>query len=243
MRSQFLSAGRLLDGRVIYDQPARGYRTGMEPVLLAASVPARPGDRVVEAGTGAGAGLLTLAARVGGLTGTGIERDPAMAGIARANLASNGHTALTISTQDLADWQPDAHYDHAFANPPWHADSGTCSPEPGRRQAKTADDALLPRWASALARGLVARGTLTFILPAASMAKAVSALLSSGCPQVDIQPLWPRQGIAAKLIVMRGVRLGRGASRILPGLVLHEPDGAYTEAAQHILRDGRAMPM
>ena len=55
--------GTLLGGRVRYAQPARGYRTGIEPVLLAAAVPAVPGQAVLEAGTGAGAALLCLAAR------------------------------------------------------------------------------------------------------------------------------------------------------------------------------------
>ena len=83
------TAGGLLDGRVRYDQPVDGYRTGLEPVLLAAAVPARTGQRVLEAGTGAGAGLLCLAARVPGVMGVGIEADADMAALARCNLAAN----------------------------------------------------------------------------------------------------------------------------------------------------------
>jgi tRNA1Val (adenine37-N6)-methyltransferase len=47
--------GHLLGGRIRYRQPDTGFRSGLEPVLLAASVPARPGEHVLEAGTGAGA--------------------------------------------------------------------------------------------------------------------------------------------------------------------------------------------
>ncbi|MFT8614000.1 MAG: SAM-dependent methyltransferase, partial [Gluconobacter oxydans] len=36
--------GFLLGGRVRYDQFAKGYRPGLEPVLMAASLPARPGE-------------------------------------------------------------------------------------------------------------------------------------------------------------------------------------------------------
>ena len=46
-----------LDGRVRIRQPARGYRAGVDPVLLAASVPARDGQRVLELGCGVGAAL------------------------------------------------------------------------------------------------------------------------------------------------------------------------------------------
>ncbi|MCX7381847.1 MAG: SAM-dependent methyltransferase, partial [Alphaproteobacteria bacterium] len=64
----------LLGGRVVHSQPELGHRTGVEPVLLAAFVPARPGERVLEGGSGAGAGLLCLAARVA-VSGLGVEID------------------------------------------------------------------------------------------------------------------------------------------------------------------------
>ena len=47
-----ITHGHLLDGRVRYAQPAKGFRSGIEPVLLAASIPARAGQRVLEGGTG-----------------------------------------------------------------------------------------------------------------------------------------------------------------------------------------------
>ena len=76
--------GNLLGGRVSYAQPARGFRSGIEPVLLAAAIPARPGERILEGGSGAGAALLCLAARVGQVQGVGIEQDPALASIGAA---------------------------------------------------------------------------------------------------------------------------------------------------------------
>ncbi len=44
-------------------------------------------------------------------------------------------------------------------------------------------------------------------------------------------------------MLVRGVKGGRGACRVLPGLTLHEPEGGYTEAATAILRDGAALPL
>jgi tRNA1(Val) A37 N6-methylase TrmN6 len=73
------TTGGLLNGRVTYRQFAAGHRSGFEPVLLAASVPAKTGQCVLEAGTGAGAALLCLSARVPGITGYGLERDAATA--------------------------------------------------------------------------------------------------------------------------------------------------------------------
>ena len=137
------SGGTLLGGRLTYRQSETGYRTGIEPVLLAASIPVRPGECVVEGGTGAGAGLLCLAARVPGLAGLGLEIDPALAEMARANVAANRFAGLEIRAADLGAWRPQRRVDHAFANPPWHDPASTASPDPGRRLAKQAGAGLL----------------------------------------------------------------------------------------------------
>ena len=196
---------------------------------------------MVEAGAGAGAGLLSLAARVADVQGTGIERDPDIAAVARANIEANGRPGLHVLTQDVVGWRANAAYDHAMANPPWHKDAGTQSPDPGRRSAKLAGDGLLARWAVALARPLVRRGTLTLVLPAGLLAHGVAALSEAGCGEAAVLPLWPRASCQARLLILRGVRHGRGPARMLPGLILHDAEGGYTEEAEAVLRHGKAL--
>jgi tRNA1(Val) A37 N6-methylase TrmN6 len=234
-----LTHGTLLGGRVRYAQPAEGYRTGIEPVLLAAAVPARSGDRVLEAGTGAGAGLLCLAARVPGVAGTGLERDPAQAALAAANFADNGFGGLAAVQGDVVDWQSDAPYDHAFANPPWHDEAGTRSENHGRATAKIAGADLLDTWAGAMARRLRPRGTLSLILPASHLSAGLAALRGAGCGQASLLPLWPRRQTPARLIILQGVRLGRGPCVVCPGLVLHGEDGGFSAEAEAVLRGGK----
>ncbi len=233
------SEGHLLGGRVAYAQPVQGFRTGIEPVLLAASVPAAAGDVVVEAGTGAGAGLLCLMARMPGVIGHGIERDPAMAALARRNLAANDFSAV-IETADITEWRSQRPYSHAFANPPWHI-GGTTPSEPRRQAAKQARPGLLHAWAACLARGLVRRGTLSLAVPAAAAAEAIDALGAAQCKEVTLIPLWPHAGEPAKLLILRGVREGRGGTTIHPGLVLHAADGRYTADADLVLRGGEGL--
>jgi tRNA1(Val) A37 N6-methylase TrmN6 len=236
-----VTEGTLLGGRLIYHQPRAGYRTGLEPVLLAASVPARSGEAVLEAGTGAGAGLLSLLSRVSGVAGLGLERDQAMAALARQNLAANGFLQATIQAETVEAWQPDRGFDHAFANPPWHDADGTPSPVPAREAAKRGAPGLIGAWTAALAKCLRPRGTLSLIVPAAALAETVLALTAAKCPEITLLPLWPHAGGAAKLIILRGVRLGRGASSLHAGLVLHESNGQFSSAANAILRDGFAL--
>lgn len=230
------TSGTLLGGRVRYDQPDAGYRTALEPVLLAASVPARPGERVLEAGCGAGAGLLCLTARIEGLTGIGLERDAALAALAARNFAANGSTGLRVVPADVTQWRGNAPFDHAFANPPWHNPAGTTSPDPARRGAKHAPPGLLAAWARALAGNLRARGTLSLILPGALLLEAMLALAAAQCAEVAVFPLWPRAGAQAKLVILRATRLGKGGTRLLPGLVLHGLDG-FTPEANAVLKE------
>jgi tRNA1(Val) A37 N6-methylase TrmN6 len=244
------AAESLLGGRVRLRQPARGsggFRAGIEPVLLAAAVPARPGDRVLEAGCGSGAGFLCLAARVPGLAILAVERDPALAALARENAAAAGLAAQVEVVQgDVADpalARRLGPFDHAFANPPfWPA--GT-PPSGASRQAATHEaGAGLEDWARFLAAALrPRRGTATLILPAARFDVGAVALRAAGCGSVALLPLWPRAGTPAKRVVLRSVRGGRGPARVLPGLVLHEatPDGGYTAAAEAVLRDAAAL--
>ena len=232
------SAGWLLGGRVRHDQPTQGHRTALEPVLLAASIPARLGQRVLEAGTGSGAALLCLAARVPGLTGLGIERDSMLAATAQANFAANGFSELRVLLADLAEARPDGVFDHAFANPPWHDPAGTASPAPAREAARRATPGLFAVWATRLVTPLRHRGTLTLVVAAAALPACLLALADAGCGSPALLPLWPKAGRAAKLVLLRGIKGGRGPCRMLPGLVLHRESGAFTAAAEAILRDG-----
>ena len=233
--------GRLLGGRVRYAQPACGFRSGIEPVLLAAAVPAAPGESVIEGGSGAGAGLLCLAARVGGIEGLGIERDPALAALAQRNAAANSQPTLNFIAADIARLPRTARADHAFANPPYHPGAGTASPDPARASAKQGGAEVFAVWTHALATLLRAGGTITLIAPPARVPACLEALARAKCGSGSLYPLWPHAATAAKLVLIQATRLGRGPFRILPGLVLHERAGGYTKAADAILSDGAAI--
>src|SRR5206468_4749607 len=73
-----------------------GHRAGDDAVLLAAATPARAGDRVVDFGAGVGPAGLAVARRVPGIDLALVEIDADLAGLARANAASNGLAADVI---------------------------------------------------------------------------------------------------------------------------------------------------
>lgn len=239
--SEEVAEGGLLGGRVRYRQPLRGFRTGIESVLLAASVPAKAGEAVLEAGTGAGAALLCLAARVPDLKGIGVERDPELAALARANLAANGIQGITIETGDILAFRPPLPFAHALANPPWHY-AGTAPEDKRKAAAKRAEPGLIADWIPVLAQALKTRGTLTLILPAAALSAALAEFAATGIGAPVVAPLWPRAGQAARLILTSGRKGARGGLRLLAGLTLHDRSG-FSPEAEAILRHGAALPL
>ena len=62
-----------LDGRLSIVQLRAGHRVGGDAVFLAAAVPAKAGERVLEAGTGVGVAGLCLLTRVSKLNVTAVE--------------------------------------------------------------------------------------------------------------------------------------------------------------------------
>ena len=204
-------------------------------------VPARPGDRVLESGSGAGATLLCLTARVPGVETTGIEMNETLAALARQNALANGWTSMRFIVGDVANARSLGAFDHACANPPYHPASGTRSSDVERDAAKRSSEELLAIWATALGRHLRPRGTLTFILPAGVLPEAIAAFAEGGCRPTALVPLWPKAGRPAKLILLQGVKDGRSPFQVRAGLVLHSADGGYTPEAEAVLRDGLAL--
>ena len=227
--------GHLLGGRLRYAQPLDGYRTGIEPVLLAAAVPAQPGERVLEAGTGAGAGLLCLAARVKRIAGTGVEIDPAMAELARRNLFDNDVAGVEVVAGDIAAAAL-GRFDHAFANPPWHDPRSTASPVHSRRLAKQGGG--LELWIAAMARALRPGGSLTLVLPAAQAERARCAMQAAAMGAIVLQALAPKAGRASKLALVQARSGDRRPVSVPPAIVLHQADGAFTPAIEAALRHG-----
>ena len=155
----------LLGGRVRLRQPAKGYRAGMDAALLAAAVAAAPGERVIEAGCGAGAVLMQIAARCPGVSLTGLERDPAMAALARENATLNGADAQIVEGDVAAGFRAlDLPlFDRAVSNPPFFDDPAALrAPAEGKRGAWMADDGL-KAWTTFLLKSVREGGRIAVI--------------------------------------------------------------------------------
>lgn len=235
----------LLGGRISFRQPAQGYRAAIDPVLLAASLPADFRGRVADLGCGAGAAALCLAARLPAVSIVGIERDPQLADLARQNVADNAMTArVEIVSADIRRLPPALDgFDAVIANPPYLEPARANTVADHRKAAATVEsDVDLESWIDVALRLLRAKGTLAMIHRADRLDDLLASLRGRA-REVAIIPLWPKAGAPAKRVIVRARKGLRSPLSLTAGLVLHEADGAYTEAAEAVLRDGAALDL
>lgn len=233
------SDDRLLGGRVILRQPATGYRVAVDPVLLAAATMARAGQHVLDAGCGSGAAMLCLAARVPGLNLTGVELQPHMADCARAGIGLNGlEGTARVVTGDIAH-APEGAFDIVMTNPPFGA-SGTAPPDPSLAIAHMEGEVDLRGWIARCLAALKPKGRLVIVHRADRLSEILAAL-KGRAGDIHVVPIYPKAGQAARRVIVDAGKERRSPDTLLPGLILHGEDGAYTPAADAILREAQPL--
>jgi tRNA1(Val) A37 N6-methylase TrmN6 len=222
----------VMGGRVKLLQPRRGYRIAVDAVLLAAAADVKPGEGVLDLGAGVGAVGLCLAARVPGCDITGIELQPVLAALAERNAVLNDAAdRVRTMVHDLAHPLPPGlgRFDHVVTNPPYLA-AAVADPSPVESSAD------LARWLTVATEALKPAGTLLAIHRSDRLEEVVGTLARLGWGDVTVKRLPP----AARVLVRarRAAGLRRHDSQ---PLVLHRPDGGYTDEAEAILRHGQPL--
>jgi tRNA1(Val) A37 N6-methylase TrmN6 len=204
-------------------------------------VEAGPGERVIEAGCGAGAALLSAALRTPEARFTGVERDPAALDLARRNIATNGLSERALAVGgDVAAGFPALgleRFDAALCNPPFFDDPGALrAPHPSRAGAWMADDGL-EAWTRFLLAATKDGGRITVIHRADRLADLL-ARLGTKAGSFRVRPVQPFADAPAKRVLVRCRRGGKAPLVLLPALVLHErgAEAKHTALAEAILR-------
>ena len=245
MAAANLTDDAFLGGRINLLQPGAGFRSGLDAVMLAASVQARPNQHVCDVGSGAGVALMCLAARVPNLHLAAVEIDPALAALASQNHERNRLSgAIDVYEADVLQRPrsiPRQAFHHVMSNPPFHdTGRGTIAPEKSKARAKALDTNGLLQWLR-FCRALVRpKGMVSVVLPPAQLATALEALCADGRGAAII-PLWPKEGEAAKRLILRVTVGANKPLQLEQGIVLHGHDGKPGAAAEQILRGGGAL--
>ncbi|HUI17911.1 MAG TPA: methyltransferase [Alphaproteobacteria bacterium] len=248
MSEEEITEDALLGGRVRLNQLAAGYRVAIDPVLLAAAVPARAGEQVLDVGTGVGAAALCLATRVANCRVAGLELQRSLVRLANDNAKLNRlDDRVVVMEGDLLHPPPrlaPGSFDHVMTNPP-HLERGrgTVSPSPGRNAANLEGEAQLSTWIAFCLTMVRAQGSIS-VIHRADRLEAVLAGLYHKAGEIVVFPLWPMaDGRAARRVIVRARKGVETPTRLAHGLALHRADGRFTEAVEAVLRKGEALEL
>lgn len=237
----------ILGGRVRLRQPANGDRAAIDPVFVAAAIPAQPQDHILDLGCGSGAAMLCLAARVPQCRIFGLDLQRDLVRLAGDNIALNGMAGrLSVMTGDLLQPPPrlsPGSFDHVMANPPFlPRGEATESANPARAAAHVEGEANLGDWVRFALSMVKAKGSVTFV-HRADRIDALLGQIAGRAGEVVVFPLWASTARPASRILVRARKQVAAPARLAHGLVLHEPDGRYSAAAEAILRGGEGLTL
>lgn len=212
--------------------------------MLAAACSIRPRETFLDMGCGVGGAGFCVLARVPETRMTGVDIQADMIDLARANVPLNdARGRAEFVNADIRAYRAAAPFDHVICNPPY-MDAGAHTPSPHPHKAiangHIDDEISIRDWVDAALRNLKGRGSLTIIHRADATDDIIMAM-DGRFGGIEIIPLWPRVGQAAKRVIIRARKDSRSPAAIYPGIVLHEADGSYTAAADAVLRGGQGI--
>lgn len=233
-----------LGGRLTLVQPVKGFRAGLDSVLLGSAVGHGSG-RLLDLGAGVGTAALVALADHPALSATLVDTDPAALALAAKNIAANGvgtraaaiEVDVTASGRARAGagLEPDS-FVSVIANPPFFA-GGTRASARGAA-ARQMPAAALELWVRAAASHAAPGGEFIVIHTADSLPVLLAAM-SARFGALTVLPLTPREGEPAHRILVRGIKGSRAPLALLASRALHTAGGRQFRAEfEAIFRGG-----
>lgn len=236
LQHNHLTAGHLLGGRLPYFQAKDGFRSGLEPILLAAACRGwrRPPQRIIELGCGAGAISLLLADNYPSAHIRAVEIEAGAIAVCLYNLQAN-HLAdrVELCQQSIFSLSKDyrRQFDLVVSNPPYYRRDRAASPPDERRALAMmeGEEQGLSVWLEVMKSLVAVKGWLALIVKAdrldtilygLSLPSAASGKIGFG--NLALLPLWTRAKSAARLVIILAQQGSAAPLRLLPGLAIHQ---------------------
>lgn len=241
------SYDKFLNGSILVEQLIQGGRSGSDTILLSASVPAKPGETILEIGTGNGTAAIALAKQIINLRILAIDIDPINLDIAKRNVILNklSENIQTLNEDILKkdikfniNQEEIKSFDHIFMNPPYFDINKIVIPRSDQNKiAKSANFNLIDGWLDISIKLLKHNGTITIINKVSNLDQIMRKLSKYG--SLIILPLVAHQNKEADRMIINFKMGSKSNTRILNAVVLHEEGGEYSNDVEEVLR-GRA---
>lgn len=215
------SIDEFMHGQLRLIQSRCGYRFSIDAVLLSEFATIRPGDFVVDLGTGCGIIPLLLLLKAPQAHVLGLEIQPDMAGQASRNALLNGFGGrMSVVLADIRNMPLSTlSVDVVVCNPPYRqAATGRVNPNPQRAIARHELLMVLEDILRGSKRILKAGGRLDIIYPSERVVDMLAKMRSYGLEPKRLRFIHPNGGSESKLVLVEAYSGGRRGLKVLPPL-------------------------
>lgn len=231
----------LLKGKLKVIQKKSGYRFSIDAVLLADFTRVKKKDAIADLGTGCGVIPLILSRKAieGSICGIELDADAAEMAARSINLNKLSEK-VSISQGDVRTIKglyPAESFDLVVTNPPYgRPDSGRKNPTKDVAEARHEIAGGLDDFLTASTYLLKYGGRFSAVFPARRLADLIEGMRKKGIEPKRLRTVHSRQGEAAKLILLEGIKGGGIEMEIMEPLFIYGNDEAYTEEVEAMYR-------
>lgn len=228
----------LIRGRKMW-QLKKGYRMGLDTVLLAHFATVFPGNTVADLGTGVGALPLILTARAADLKVWAVEIQEPLAELARENMRLNNLTGnVNIVLGDLTTiaerWQQGS-FHLVVSNPPYRKPgSGKGSPSASKRIATEEIYCTLSQIVATARKLLRPKGRFALVHKPERLGEIIEQFVECDLQPVRLRFVHPRVTAEASLVLIEGEKDSRRELTVEKPVVVYDNEGEYTEEMKQI---------
>lgn len=240
-------------GRFQLVQPKKiGHRSGMDAMILAATIPDDASGKLADLGAGAGAAGLAVVSRVENISVTLVEQSQIMLDFAHRSLRLEANAAfrdrieilgadVTLTgTARTSAGLADRGYNWVILNPPYNDAGDRRPPDELRAHARAMPDPeLFEKWLKTACAILAPNGQVSVIARPGSIGLILDAF-EGRFGATEITPVHPRRDDEALRILVTAIKHSRAALKICPPLIIHDGDGHGFSERMVALNNGLA---
>lgn len=214
-------------------QKKRGFRFGMDSVLLSDFADIRPGDTVADIGTGNGILIFLLSGRNKGQKYYAIDIQPEATELVRRNAVLNHmENRISVINSDVlfaAQHIGPCSVDAAVCNPPYgRPEAALGSPVEAKSIARKQENDTLDHMLKGAYLILKGKGRLFLVYPASQMLFLMESLQKHHLEPKRFQMVYPYIHKPANLVLVEAVKDAKPTLHPMPALTVYNPDGSLT---------------
>ena len=238
-----ITLDKFLDGRINIYQPKKGYRAGIDAVILAACIKEKKNCKILDAGSGSGLISFCLAHRCKNVFITGIEKNKEYHFLAMKSLKKNKLKSeinfLNKNFKDLHNMK----FHIIVSNPPWFPRNTTFQSKNLLINDSKIESLNLDFWINKVFSNLTSLGEYYTIFPY-NRIKVLIKILKKYFNIIKVYPLASFKGLSAnKAIVYAKKSNNKYKYCEFDNIIIHKSDKTFKSNINAILRKGNPLSL